>query len=807
MLGNLTMDVRLTLRKLARAPGFAFVVLLTLALGIGANTAIFTLVDGILLRPLPFPQPDRLVRVYQTAPERGVMRGSLSLPDGRDWGRRAQLLESLGLYSTMPSGLVYTGGHQARELKTAYVSGGFFPTLGVPALRGRTLWPDEEQGDNRVVVLSYDYWTRELGADPAIVGRTLDMEGSAFRVVGVMPPDFAFPRPDVEVWTFLTVIPSSSIPLEVRSVRLLNAVARLAPGASLAQARSDLSAVARGVHEEFRPGSPESVGADLVPLRQAMVGDTRTALLVLLGAVGLILVIACANVASLLLARGIGRTQEMALRVALGARRARLVRQLITESIVLGLAGGALGLLLAWAGVRAFVARNAGLLPRTWELGIRWEVLLFALGVSLLAAVAFGLLPAVTASATDPGRGLKAGRSRGSTEGGRHRLRQAMVTAQVAVAVVLLVGAGLMARSLARINNVDPGFRARGLLGVTLTLSDVLYRENADFSAAYHTLLDRLRALPGVEGAAAIRYLPMQGAGEQLDYTVPGEAPPPAGQEPRAWTLQASDGLFRVMGIPLVSGRTFTTEDRAGSPPVAVINETLARQAFGGAEAVGRSLSWWGEETRIVGVVGDVHQASLRDAPVPTIYLPQDQVFRSAMTFVLRTTGNPLRLAGSAQSVVRELNPGQPITAMVDVAEVVGGSTARSRFLTLLLGAFALLAFMLAALGVYGVVAHMVARQTHEIGIRMALGAGPATATGLILRRSMAPVAAGLAVGLLLALLLTRSIQGLLFRVAATDPASYILAGSLLAAAALAATFVPIRRALRIDPGDLLRRE
>jgi predicted permease len=807
MLGNLALDVRLTLRKLARAPGFTLVVLLTLALGIGANTAIFTLVDGILLRPLPFPRPDRLVRVYQTAPDRGAMRGSLSLPDGWDWGQRAHLLESLGLYSTMPSGLVFTGGQQARELKTAYVSGGFFPTLGVPALHGRTLRPDEERGDNRVVVLSYDYWVRELGADPAVVGRTLDMEGSAFRVSGVMPPHFAFPRPDVEVWTFLTVIPSSSIPLEVRSVRLLNAVARLAPGASLAEARDELSAVARGVQEEFRPGSPESVGADLVPLRQAMVGDTRTALLVLLGAVGLILVIACANVASLLLARGIGRAQEMALRVALGARRVQLVRQLITESIVLGLAGGVLGLLLAAVGVRAFVARNAGLLPRTWELGIRWEVLLFALGVSLVAAVAFGLLPAIAASVTDPSRGLKEGRSRGSTEGGRHRLRQTMVTAQVAVAVVLLVGAGLMARSLARINNVDPGFRARGLLGVTITLSDALYHEDAAFSTAYHTLLDRLRALPGVQGAASIRYLPMQGSGEQLEYTVPGKAPPAAGQEPRAWTLQASDGLFRVMGIPLVSGRTFSTDDREGSQPVAVINETLARQAFGSTDAAGRSLSWWGEDRRIVGVVGDVHQVSLRDAPAPTIYLPQDQVFRSAMTFVLRTTGNPLRLAGSVRSVVRELDPGQPITAMVDVAEVVGGSTARSRFLALLLGAFALLAFMLAALGVYGVVAHLVARQTHEIGIRMALGSHPAATTALILRRSMTPVAAGLVAGILLALVLTRSVQGLLFRVATTDPVSYILAGSLLAAAALAATVIPVRRALRIDPGDLLRRE
>ncbi|MGW8267920.1 MAG: ADOP family duplicated permease, partial [Longimicrobiales bacterium] len=611
-------DLFFTLRKLRRSPGFAFVIILTLALGIGANTAIFTLVDGILLRPLPFPDPDRLVRVFQTAPERGVFQGSLSLPDGRDWGERSRMVSALGLYSMRPSGLIHTGGEQARELVTAYVSGGFFPALATPALHGRTLLPDEEEGDNRVVVLSHAYWLREMGGDPAVVGTTMDMEGIAFRIVGIMPAAFVFPNPRVEVWTFLTVIEPASIPLHLRAVRILDAVGRLAPGVALGEAQGELSLVAQGVYDEFAEGPSMVVGANPVPLHEAVVGDARLAPLVLLGAVGLILVIACANVANLLLARGIGRGQEMALRAALGAGRPRLVRQLLTESLLLGLMGGGLGLLLAYGGVEAFVARSGNLLPRTWEVGIRWEVLLFTLGISLLTGFVFGLLPALTGSGEDPAAGLREGPSRGSTAGGQQRLRQGLVVAQVAVAVVLLVGAGLLARSLASLQDVDPGFRPGGLLGVTVALSDVLYEDQAAYMAAYRALLDGYRRSPGVQGAASIRHLPMRGSGEQAQYNVVGRAPPPAGQEPSAWLLQVSEGLFQVMGIPLVAGRTFSTDDGPGPPWTVVVNRALAREAFGGEDAVGRRLLLWGTEMEIIGVVGDVHQESLREPPAPT---------------------------------------------------------------------------------------------------------------------------------------------------------------------------------------------
>ncbi len=805
VLDDMVQDLRFSLRKFRRSPGFALVILLTLALGIGVNSAIFTLVDAILLRPLPFPDPDQLVQVHQTAPERGSFQGSLSLPDGRDWGERSRMVAALGVYSTMPSGLIHTGGSQAAEVVTAYVSGGFFPALATPALHGRTLLPAEEEGDNRVVVLSHGYWLREMGGDPSVVGQTMDMEGIAFRVVGVMPPDFGFPEPRVEVWTFLTVIDPASIPLHLRQVRFLDAVARLGPGVELLEAQAELSVIAQGVEEEFAEGTPAVVGARLVPLREALVGDARQTLLVLLGAVGLILVIACANVANLLLAKGLGRGQEMALRAALGAGRARLFRQLLTESLVLSLLGGSFGLLLAFLSVKVFVGRGSDLLPRTWEVGMGWEILLFTLVISLGTGLVFGLLPALSGSESDPVRGIRQGPSRGSTAGGQQRIRQALLSAQVAVAVVLVVGAGLMVRSLASLQDVDPGFQPEGLLGVTVSLSDTRFREQDQYMGAYHALMERYRQIPTVQGVASIRYLPMRGSGEQAVYTVPGQVPPPEGQEPPVWLLQVSADLFQVMGFPLLSGRTFSPDDRVGSPWVGVVNQTLAREAFGTDRPTGRSLSVWGNEVQVIGVVGDVRQESLRDSPRATIYLHQEQVPRSAMTFVLRTAGNPIQLATEARQVVSELEPDQAVSAIESVEEVVTGSTARSQFITFLLGCFALLAFVLAGVGIYGVVAFLVARQLHEIGIRLALGATPWEAMTLVLRKGLMPVFLGLGSGVLLALPLSQVLRGLLFQVGNSDPMTYVGGTVLLMGAALAATFVPARRAMRGNPGNLLR--
>jgi len=807
VLDDLWQDGKLTVRKLVRAPGFTLVILLTLGLGIGANTAIFSVVNSILLRPLPYPSSHRLVRVFQASPDRNSSRGSFSLMDGRDWAQRSGSLESLGLYSTLAGGLVFTGGDEARVVETAYVTPGFFETLGMAPLHGQILPPEEEYGDNRLLVLSHGYWLREHGGDPNAVGRSLDMEGQMYRVVGIMPPDFAFPSPEVEAWTFLTVIPEASIPLHNRGVRFLNAVGRLGPEISREEAEAELSSVARGLEEEYPEVNTGIVQAALVPLQEFLVGDVRLALLVLLGAVGFILIIACANVANLLLARGIGRGQEMALRGALGAGRPRLLRQLLTESVVLGLLGGGIGVLISVLGVDLLVKGSAGLLPRAWEVQAHGEVLLFSLGLSLLTGLAFGLLPALAGSRVGLSQELKDGSNRGSTASGQGRLHQGLVVAQVAVAVLLLVGAGLMVRSLERLRSVDPGFDPEGLLAVSLVLSDSRYTERADYMGLYHRILEQYRALPGVEGVGVIRYLPFHGSGETLGYTVPGTAAPPPGQEPRAWMLQVDEDLFDVMGIPLLEGRSFSADDQPEGPMVLVINRTLARTAFPNGGAVGGVLQVGGGEARVVGVVGDVHQENLRDAPRPTVYIYQEQLPRIGMTFVLRTTDDPLQFAADARRVVQELDPDQPISSIQAVEEVVYGSTAQTGFFAFLLGAFALLAFILAVIGIYGVVAHLVARQLNEVGIRMALGARPFEATKVIVRRGLAPVLPGLVLGVFLAFLLTRFMQGLLFSVTTGDPFSYLGGAVLLAAAAVAATLIPAIRAMRVDPARLLRYE
>ena len=800
-------DTKLAVRKLLRAPGFALVILLTLGLGIGANTAIFSVVSSILLRPLPYPFSDRLVRVYQAAPDRNVTRGTFSLPDSRDWAQRSSTLEALGLYSTLAGGLVYTGGEEAREVETAYVTPGFFESLGMAPLHGRLLPPEGEYGDNRLLVLSHRYWQREHGGDPGVIGRSLDMEGQVYRVVGVMPSEFAFPSPEVEVWTFLTVIPETSIPIHNRGVRFLNAVARLKPETSREEAEAELGAVARGLEDEFPEENVGIVQASLVPLQEFMVGEVRLALLVLLGAVGFILIIACANVANLLLARGIGRGQEMALRAALGAGRRRLVRQLLTESLVLGVLGGGVGLVLSVIGVDLLLAGSAGLLPRAWEVEAQGDVLLFALGISLLTGLAFGLLPALAGSRADLNKELKDGSSRGTTAGGQGRLRQGLVVTQVAVTVVLLVGSGLMIQSLRRLREVDPGFDPEGLLAVSLVLSDTRYTEREEYMGLYHRILDGYRAVPGVEGVGVIRHLPFHGSGETLEYMVPGEAPPPPGQEARAWMLQVNETLFQVMGVPLLEGRSFSPDDEPEGPIVAVINETLARAAYPSGGAVGGMLQVGGGEVRVVGVVGDVRQESLREDPRPTVYLYQEQVPRIGMTFVLRTADDPLQYAGEARRIVQELDPDQPISSISTVADVVYGSTAQTGFFAFLLGAFAILAFILAAIGIYGVVAHSVAKQLNEVGIRMALGAGPFEASKMIVWHGLAPVLPGLVLGVAFAIPLTRLMQGLLYSVAPGDPVAYLTGALLLAGAAVAATLIPALRAMRVDPARLLRYE
>ena len=796
-------DVHYALRSLPRNPGFTLVALLILTLGIGANTAMFTVVNSVLIRPLPFPQPDRLVRVW-TARAEGA-RGSFSLPDFQDWAERTTTLTDLGVYSTLPSDLILQNEGPAEEVETAHVSAGFFEALGVPAALGRTLLPEEEYGQNRVVVLSHDTWARRFGSDPAIVGRSLTLKNEGYEVVGIMPEGFGFPSPDIEMWAFLTVIPEESIPLNLRVVRFLNAVGRLGPGATVERATEDLGSVAASLSTAYADSNEGLNRATVEPLHSNMVGDVRTPLLVLLGAVGFILLIASANMANLLLARGTGRGPEMAVRTALGAPKSRLIRQVLTESVVLSGLGGAAGVALSFASLRGLATWSVGIIPRATEVGPDLRVLAFAVGLSVLTGLLFGVLPALAISRSEVAEALKVGgRGVGRARGGTQPW---LVGAEVAIAVVLLVGAGLLLRSLWLTQQVDPGFIAEDLLAVTLTISASTYSERPAYMGFYREALDRFGRLPGVVEAGSIRHFPMQGAGEQADWGVAGEDRTISEAERYVQIIQVSPGLFRSLGIRLHQGRAITDADTGDAPPTVVINERLARLAFRGRPAVGRSLQMYGAEIEVVGVVADVKHFGLREAAPPVAYVSQELIPRRGMTFVLRTAGNPLAVVAGVRQVLAAMDAGQPVSEIATAERVLSDSVAEPRFFAALLGVFALLALVLASLGIYGVISYQVGQRTREIGIRIALGAGRGDALRLVLRGGMTPAVLGTVIGLGAALALTRVMGALLFEVGSADLPTYLSVAAALLLVAGVACVVPARRATRIDPVGALRAE
>ncbi|HVS65045.1 MAG TPA: ABC transporter permease [Thermoanaerobaculia bacterium] len=791
-------DLRFALRGLRRRPAFTAMVLATLALGIGANTALFSVLDAVLLRPLPYPEPERLVRVWPSAAEDPGSTTAFSLPDWEDWAQRNRTLQAIGLYSTTPSGQSITTDRGAFELETAYVTPGFFEALGTPPLLGRTVEPSDIEGDPRVVVLSHRSWTQRFAADPSIVGDDVTLKGRSFRVVGVMPPDFAFPESGTEIWVPVQVIPSSSIPMELRPVRFLEAVARLAPGTSIEQATADLSGIARALAEEHPDTNAWIGGALLRPLHATIVGDVRTSLLVLFAGVGILLLIGCVNVAHLLLARATARRQEIAIRGAMGAARGRLIRQLLTESLVLALLGGLAGVGLALAGVRWLVAGAGDLLPRGGEVAVDLRVLVFALAASLVTGLLFGLAPAwrISRHATH----AAAGRRATSTRGGR-----GLVAFEVGVALILLVGAGLMVRTLDRLYRVDPGFDPAGLLAVELTISDARYPERSQYLAFYHEAMERFAALPGVEEVGSIRWLPLRRDGETLSYWLPDRPEPPPGQEPSARILQVSPGVMRALGVPLLEGRPLDESDRAPEAPVALVNQAFAREAFGGESPVGRSIATGAGEVALVGLVADIRQRALDEPAVPTLYLPQALSPRRGMTFLLRGGVDPLALAGDVRTVLQEIDPAQPITQISSMEQIVRDSVSRPRFLTTLLVGIASIALLLAGVGVYGVIAQQTARRVAELGVRTALGARRTTLLAMVVRQGMTPVVFGAALGLLAALVVTRWMESVLFEVAPADPATYAIAALTLIATALGATVIPALSATRVDPVAALR--
>jgi predicted permease len=797
-------DAVLAVRQLRRNPGFAAAALLTLALGVGGTTAVFTVVDGVLFRPLPFPDEARVARIWPAAPSAGEAgRRAWSVPDLDDWRERAASLTALGAYTTTLGGLVVPGDGPPEDVPTAYVTGGFFEALGTPAQIGTPLPAAAEFDDPRVVVLSDRYWRRRFAANPGVVGTTLNTEDGAFRIVGVMPQDFAFPTEDTAIWTFLTNVAQESVPWRVRQVRVFEAVARLAPGIDPAAAVSDLEGVASQLALDLPESNGGLTGVEWLPIREAIIGEVRLPLLLLAGAVGLTLLIACVNVASLLLARGAARARDFGLRAALGAGQGRLARQVLAESLLLGLVGGALGLLVSTVLVRALVAGAGSLLPRSGSVALDERVVIFALVASLSTGVLFGLLPALRAGGRK-GTALP-GQGRGTAAAGDARgLLDVLVFAEVTLAVVLLVGGGLLMRSFAELRNVDPGFDVAGLLVADVVLSDARYGAGSEYLTFRDRLLERLNSLPGVVGASTAKQFPTRGMGETWGWSRPGEPPARPGEEHRATAMHVHRDFFEVMRIPVVRG-TAPGDNVALS---LVINERLAREAFGGPEAaVGSMLIISGNEVPVSAVVGDVVQSDPATQPPPMIYLDDRISGRRVFSFVIRTQGDPLALAEPFRRVLTELDPDQAVRSIYTGQAAYGDAVAQPRFFAFLMGLFAAGAMVLAAVGIYGVIAYSVRRRTREIGVRVALGADRGRLRWMVVSEALKPVVPGVLLGLAAAGALSVLMTHLLYGVRRFDPATYVTVGAMLVGVAVLASWAPAREATRVSPLDALRTE
>jgi putative ABC transport system permease protein len=800
MAADVLRDARYAIRQLGKTPGFTMVAVLTIALGIGATSAIFSVVNGVLLRPLPYPNPDDLVRVHEIVPQYG--RFSVAPATFLDWRKQATTFERI--VALNGGSATITGNDGPERVTTTSVSWDLFDLLRVSPVLGRSFTEAEDApGKNGVIVLSHGMWQRRFGGDPGVLGRTLSLSGEPVTIVGVMPPDFFFSSRDTQLWRPIALNPTKA----TRGGHFLGVVARLKPGISLPQASAEMKAISERLAAQY-PDTSANESAEVIQLKEQVVGTIRPALLTLFAAVAVVILIACANVANLLLVRASIREKEMAIRGALGAGRRRLVLQLLAESLVLATAGGALGLLLAYLAIPAVRTLSAGSIPRVNDVSIDGSVLAFSLGLTLLTGIIFGLAPAWHASRPGIGEVLKEG-GRSSVASSGRWLRSGLMVVEVALSIVLLVGAVLLLRSFSRITGVDPGFRADNVLAFRVTLPNKSYPESRQSIAFYDGLLARLETLPQVRTAGMVQTLPMRGD-YMLSFTIQGRPPLKPNSAPSANYRAVSPGYFQALRIPMKRGRTFTPQDVEKSTMVAVVDEAFVQRHFPNEDPIGRGIDI-GNGTdgfyQIVGIVGSVRYEGLGSSPEPTMYVPFKQDVFSTMWMVVRTDGDPAQLSSAARQVVRELDPSLPAYSIVTLASVVSDSVAQRRFSMLLLVAFALIALFLAAIGLYGVVAYTVSQRTQEIGVRMAIGAQRGDVLRLIVGGGMRLALIGVVMGLAGALALARVVSGMLFDVTPFDPASYgTTAGVLLAVAALAC-YMPARRAMRVDPLTALRQE
>jgi len=808
---TLVNDLRLAIRQLAGAPAFALVAIVTLALGIGANTAIFSVVDAVLLRELPYPGANRLVSIQERNPENGA-NISVTVPSYVELEKRVQSFDDVGAYVFGTFNV--TGSSEPERLSGAVITPSLLTTIGVQPLLGRLFTTEEGlPGRDNTVILSYELWRTRFAGDNNVLGKTLTLDGQPLTIVGVMPTGFSFPAPDMALWGTFPIDLNS--PGQGPNEHFFRVVARLKPNVQLAAARAESEALAR----QIAATNPTAMGNrtfDLTPLRERVVGRARTPLLVVLGAVAFVLLIACANMANLLLVRAAAREREIAVRTALGAGRGRLIRQLLTESVLLAMVGGSVGLFVAQALVKGIVSLAPANIPRLSEVGLNGTILVFAIVVSVATGILFGLTPAMHAAKSDLATAFRGVGAAGGGGRERARVRRALIVAEVALAVILLVGAGLMLRSFSRLTGVDPGFNPDHVLTMRFNLPSTVYPTRPEMDATRVRVREAVATVPGVTAVGGTSHLPLSSGDWTILVTIDGKAA--SGEPSVAENRLIAPGYFRAMEIPITRGRDITDEDRLGAPAVVLINEAMARRYWPGQDAIGQRLKWGPPDSprawlTIVGVAADVRHLGLDAEPVPETYMPYSQLPEEVaagartMSLTIRTVDDPLSMARAVRSAIRAVAADVPLTGIASMDDLRARSVSPRRFTMLLLGSFAALALILSAVGIYGVVMYGVTQRTRDIGVRVALGAQSGQVLGLILREGMRMAVIGLAIGIAGALALTRVLRTQLFEISPTDPTTFAGIVILLAAVAAIASWLPARRATRVDPMTALRTE